>query len=61
MSAEVLKREPGESAQHWYDRLMGMDLWEDPLAREEPILELIARLRRQAARLAKDEEKAWVA
>ena len=61
MSEEVLKREPGESAQHWYDRLMSMDLWQDQVVSEEAILELIARLRRQAARLAKDEERARVA
>jgi hypothetical protein len=40
---------------------MSMDLWQDQVVSEEAIFELIARLRRQAARLAKDEERARVA
>ena len=61
MSEEVLQREAGESAQQWYDRLMHLSLGENEAATEGSVLELIARLRRQAARLAKDEENVRVA
>jgi hypothetical protein len=61
MSEEVLQREPGETAQHWYNRLMGLNPWEHDFGSQTALLELIARLRRQAARLAKDEEASRVA
>ena len=61
MSEEVLQREPGETAQHWYNRLMNLNLWEYDFGSQTALLELIARLRRRAARLAKDEEAARVA